>query len=214
MIRISAIAVMLFAGVAHARTIELSDKDCRHMAAIDADAPHLGWAAYGHSGAYHTMYVELTTLGRQGGRAFLIKFPLDRIPEGMRITNAKLVLPVIHVHPRDRRPRVEVRRIMGAWGAGVCHEYRMQIPEKVKWTAPGAMMPGKDRARRPTAAVRVSDNGDLEFNVTQDVELFAVGAVENNGWIITIDDEHALVRFDSPTWSPGRWKLLVTFEPR
>lgn len=199
---------------AMARTIEMTDKDCELMAAIDAEAPNQSWASNGSGGSYSSMYIFLDARGRRGNRSFLIQFPLDQIPKGMRITNAELTMPAEQVYPEARQPRVQIRRIIGPWGAGVNHIYRMQRPEKKKWSSPGASASGRDVARRPSAVVRCKESKNIDVNVTQDVELWVSGTVENHGWIITLDEDHSLVRFTSPTWSPGTWKLRVTFEPR
>lgn len=202
------------AAVASARTIELTDIDCKRIAGIDAEAPHQSWASSGAGGSYNSMYIYLDARGRRGNRSFLIQFPLDSVPEGMRITNAELTMPAQQVYPESRQPRVQLRRIIGPWGAGVNHVYRMQRPEKKKWTSPGASASGRDVARRPSAVVRCKESKNIDVNVTQDVELWVSGEVENHGWLITLDEDHSLVRFASPTWSPGNWKLRVTFEPR
>ena len=46
-----------------------------------------------------------------------------------------------------------------------------------------------------------------------DAELWYLGAVPNNGWIVTLETEGE-ARFRSPTHNPGTWKLSVTYEPR
>ena len=54
---------------------------------------------------------------------------------------------------------------------------------------------------------------DALFSEEKPAELWYLGAVPNNGWIVTLETEGE-ARFRSPTHNPGTWKLSVTYEPR
>lgn len=200
---------------ASGRTIELTDLDCELMAAIHEEAPLLSWAGGGANGVYGNFTLDFDSRGQRDRQAFLIQFPLqNRIPEGMRIVRAELIVPLATVYPEELQPRLALRRLEASWGIGVCYLYRQQLPEVLPWAEPGALAPGKDRARRPSAVVRTKTIGDLSIDVTQDVEIWNAGLMANYGWILELDEDSALVRMYSPPWSPGTWKLRITFEPR
>ena len=203
------LAVVLPHASVIARTITITDLDCRRMAMISSEAPRSSWAGHqAAAGEFSNYYAELYSTG-----AMLIQFPLDRIPAGQRITNAELILPVAHLYPGGDQ-RLYVRRLIGDWGVGVSHQYRMTRPMKVEWTQPGARGAATDRVVRPTAVLRTSTPGDHSLNVTQDVELWYSGQVPNQGWIMTVDDPNVLVRLGSPTfYGKGLWKLHITYEP-
>jgi len=188
-----------------ARTVAITDEDCDRMAAITAEAPNLGWAGFETGGGFAPIYIEL-----QRQRAFLIRYPIDKlIPKGQRITQAEWVIPVVYCNGEQK---LYVHRILGEWGAGVCHKYRSVRPQKVEWITPGARG-ASDRAVKPSATPRVNEIGDLVVNVTQDVELWYSGASKNNGWIVTVDDG-GFLRLSSPVWTTrGNWKLRITYEP-
>jgi len=204
--------LMLIAGPVLARTVVITDLEIRKMAVIDGIAPRLSWAATGSAGNYSNFHIELSSTA-QNRPTVLIQFPLKKVPDDMRVTSAELVFVSHLVYP-DVSPRLHVRRIIGDWGPGVCHMYRRTRPEKVEWTEPGAEALGFDRARRPTAIVRLKAPGEHVVNVTEDVELWCSGAAENHGWMIYMDDPGAIARINNPPWSPGHWKLRITFEPR
>ena len=176
---------------------------------ISSEAPRSSWAGLQSSaGEFSNYYGELYNTG-----AMLIQFPLDRIPVGQRITNAELIIPVALVYPAVEQ-RFYVRRLIGDWGVGVSHQYRMTRPMKVEWTQAGARGAASDRVAKPTAVLRTSTPGHHAVNVTQDVELWYSGQVPNQGWIMTIDDPNVLIRLSSPTfYGKGLWKLHVTYEP-
>lgn len=205
---VAAVCVLVSAA-ASARTIELTDLDCEQMAAIGPQAPRSSWVAYESGvGEFSTIYFDLVA-----ERSFLIRYPLDRIPAGQRITRAEWVLPVVLTSPAGER-RLNVRRIVGAWGPGVCHQFRTQRPKPIPWALPGAAGISTDRANQPSAVVRISGAGEQVVNVTEDVELWYTGAVENHGWILSVDDPTGLIRLYSPCYSGrGMYKLRITYEP-
>ena len=192
-----------------ARTITVTDINCRRIAVISSEAPRSSAAGIQSSnGEFSNFFADIYSTG-----AVLIQFPLDRVPAGQRITNAELIVPLIYVYPAVEQ-RFYVRRLIGDWGPGVSHQYRMTRPMKVEWTQPGARGAATDRVARPTAVLRTSTAGDHSLNVTQDVELWYSGQVPNHGWIMTVDDPNVLLRFGSPTYNgKGLWKLHVTYEP-
>lgn len=203
------VAAALLPASLHAKTIVLTDEDCEQMAAIAAEAPRMSWAGYEASaGVFSGIFLDLypTT------RSFLIRYPIDRIPKGQKITKAEWVIPATLSSAGEQR--LYVRRIIGEWGAGVCHDYRMTRPKKVEWNTPGGRGASKDRALKPSAVVRINGVGEYPINVTEDVELWYTGAAANNGWTVNLEDENSWVRLISPVHTPrGSWKLQITFEP-
>jgi hypothetical protein len=197
------------APTAHARTIELTDYDCDRMAVLSPQAPLSGWAAAEiAAGEFSTVHVDMRV-----DRAMLIRYPLDRIPEGQRITRAEWVVPIALSIPAGPQ-RLLVRRIIGPWGVGVSHQFRMQRPKQVAWTAPGAASAGADRAAQPSAVARCDGPGEVTINVTEDVELWYTGAAENQGWLLSVEDPAALIRLNSPFYTGhGNYKLRITYEP-
>jgi hypothetical protein len=207
-------ALVLFAfccSQVSARTIELNDFDCDRMAVISPQAPRSGWAMTELGPGEFTT----TLLDIRAERAFLVRYPLTRIPEGQRIARAEWIVPVGLISTSvGGDVKLHVRRIIGGWGAGVCHEYRMLRPTPTKWSQPGASAPAADRVSQPSAIVAVPGPGELTINVTEDVELWYTGAAKNQGWIVTVEDPAALVRLNSPLWAgQGQFKLRITYEP-
>jgi hypothetical protein len=205
-------AFVLLLGVAplSARTIVLTDEDCDDMAVISEDAPNLSWAMYESStSVYSTYVVQLTSK-----RAVLVRYPLDKIPKGQRITSAEWVVPVSYL---AGTPHWQLRRVLVDWGIGVCHKYRQTYPKKVKWSKPGARGISSDRALKPTAKVKLTEVKDVAFNVTEDVELWYSGGTANNGWILT-EENDGIIQMPGPLspWvsGKGRWKLRITYEPK
>ncbi len=195
---------------AWARTIVLTDQDCEQMAAISADAPRMSWAAtvYGAGFEYSNHVIDLTPK-----TAFLIRYPLENIPRGQRITKAEFIVPYMQVSPAGGA-RVQVRRLLKEWGAGVSHQHRMVRPQRAEWHTPGARGLGQDRAGEPTATATLKGMGEQIFNVTEDVEVWYAGAAPNYGWILSAEDQDVFVRLRSPFYgSPKSWKLRITFEP-
>lgn len=191
-----------------ARTIEMTDADCDRMACIGLQAPRSSWMMTElGAGEYSTLFLDI-----KSERSFLIRYPLDRIPPGQRITRAEWILPISIVNP-PADGRLYVRRIIGPWGVGVCHDFRMQRPKKLPWTVPGAGGASTDRATQASVIARVKP-GEVTINVTEDVELWYTGAAENQGWIVTVEDPALLVRVHSPLWAgTGLLKLRITYEP-
>lgn len=198
------------ATTAAARTIELTDYDCDRMAVIGPQAPRSGWAMTEvAAGEFSTMYLDL-----RAERAFLVRYPLTRIPDGQRIARAEWIVPVGLISSASE-PKLHVRRILGEWGAGVCYDYRTLRPKPLAWTQPGAAGVSTDRAAQPSAVAAVKGMGELAINVTEDVELWYTGVAANQGWIVTVEDPTALVRLNSPLWSGhGTFKLRITYEPQ
>lgn len=195
--------------VSSARTIELTDFDCDRMAVLSPEAPRSGWAMTEVAPGQFTS----TLLDLRAERVFLVRYPLDRIPPGQRIVRAEWMVPVDLIAGAGE-VKLHVRRIIGEWGVGVCHEFRMRRPKQIPWKQPGAQGVSTDRAAQPTAVVNVSEGGEITLNVTEDVELWNTGAAENQGWLVTIEDPAALIRLSSPLWGgQGRYKLRVTYEP-
>jgi len=64
-----------------AKTIILTDEDCERMAFIQAGAPRWSWGGYDIS----TTSQSTSQLYMYNDRAFLICFPLDKIPKGQKI---------------------------------------------------------------------------------------------------------------------------------
>jgi len=180
------------------------------MAAISADAPHMSWAAtvYGTAVEYSNHVIDLTPK-----QAFLIRYPLESLPRGQRITKAELIVPFSQVSPAGG-VRVQVRRLLKEWGAGISYQYRMTRPQRVEWHTPGARGLGQDRAAEATATATLKGLGEQIFNVTEDVELWYTGATANNGWVLSAEDQDVFVRLRSPYYGyPKYWRLRITFEP-
>ncbi len=211
--RLMLAGLMLLASAAPlgARTITLTAEDADRMAVLDPRSPRLSWAAYRVAA---DAVVSGPNLQLFNNMAVLIRFPLDRIPKDQRIVKAELVLPrAEHV---DNPPRLELRRLQADWGPGVCHIYRMTVPQKVEWAQPGGRGPG-DRAEKISATFQTKKGEELTADVTEDVELWYTGATANRGWIMTFESGYA-VYFPSP-YSPHadggkHWQLRITFEPR
>lgn len=201
--------VLLLNGSAAARTIVLTDEDCEKMACISAESPKSGWAAMeAQTSTFTTAYLEFFP-----GRNFLIRFPIERIPKGQKITKAELQFVTNYQGAAEQR--LYLRRVLVDWGVGVCWQYRMQRPKKLEWSQPGCAGATKDRAARATAVIRSPASGEKLVNVTEDVELWYTGASKNYGWSLSLEDQEGYIRVHSPLYPPGRgsWKLRVTYEP-
>jgi hypothetical protein len=202
------VCVVVLALPASARTIILTDADCERMAFIQAGAPLWGWGGY-----------DITTDQQSTGqlylsvdRAFLICFPLDKIPKGQKILKAELTFTTVLQSGGEQR--LNVWRILQPWGAGVCWRYVAQRPKKVEWKQAGGKAAGADRPAKPSAILRTTENGVKTLNVTEDVELWYTKAAQNQGWMLTVDDPDVLISLASPVWSArGSFKLQITFEP-
>ena len=205
------IALVLLLGLGAdlpAKTIVLTDVECERMAFIQAGMPRWSWGGYdittnSQSTAQFYMYND---------RAFLICFPLERIPKGQKIVKAELSFTTILQTPGEQK--LHLRRIRASWGAGVCWQYASVRPKKVEWKQPGARGAGSDRAAKASAVVRTPEGGEKVANVTEDVELWYTGTAANHGWTIALEDPDAYVILTSPVWSNrGSWKLRITYEP-
>ena len=192
-----------------ARTIELTDFDCDRMAVISPQATKSSWAMTELGpGEFTTTLLDL-----RAERAFLVRFPLDRIPEGQRIARAEWIVPVDFITSTSE-VKLYVRRLLGEWGPGVSYDFRMQRPKPIAWNQPGAKGVSTDRASQPSAVITVPGPGELTINVTEDVELWYAGVAENQGWIVNVEDPAGLVRLASPLWAgQGKYKLRITYEP-
>jgi hypothetical protein len=203
---------LLVAAPLSARTMDLLDEDCERVAVISAAAPRLSWAC----AEWPERGVFTTNLGfpLRTGHALLICFPIEQIPKGQRVRSAELTLPVWNA---DGPGRITVRRILGDWGPGVCHQYRTIRPKPVEWAKPGVRGIGSDCATKPTAILNVTEKGDKTVNVFKDVEMWYNGDAANHGWIISADDQNTSLNMKSPisSYPSGRgvWKLSVEFVP-
>jgi hypothetical protein len=179
------------------------------MAVISPQAPRSSWAATEIGpGEFSSILLDL-----RAERAFLVRFPLDRIPAGQRIARAEWIVPVDLISSTGE-VKLHVRRLLGDWGSGASYDFRTQRPKPVAWSQPGAKGVSTDRASQPSAVVKVPGPGELTINVTEDVELWYTGVAENQGWIVTVEDPAALVRLGSPLWTgQGKYKLRITYEP-
>lgn len=196
-------------GPAAARTIVLTARDADMMAAIAAEAPRHSWAA----GTYDTGVFSASQVDLQGGRGFLIRYPLDVIPPGQRIMNAQWRLPVIEAEPEESR--LYIWRLLGEWGAGVSYLNRRAGGEEEPWAKPGARANSVDRSGRPTAVIKPTDPQELTINVTRDIELWYSGLGRNHGWLLSIEDDTTAVSLESPFWEGmDLWELRITYVPR
>ena len=204
------VCLLVLPALASAKTIVLTDGICDRMAAINARAPRMSWAAYEPTASF--FYSSTVDIGTDGG--FLFRFPLDQIPPGHRITKAELLIPVAYFYGTNRR--MYVWRMTSEWGPGTCWQYRMITPEKkIEWGEAGARAAGTDRATRPTAVMAFPpEPGERIINVTQDVELWNTGAAKNQGWLITVEDPDSVLRFTCPIYQPDIVKLRITYEPQ
>src|SRR5947207_11024952 len=105
---LAAVTLSLTTGSAlHAKTIILTDEDCERMAAIGSEAPRLSWVGYESTpGEFNGIYIDLVP-----SRAFLIRYPLEKIPKGQRITSAEWSIPVILISPASEQ-KLHIRRII------------------------------------------------------------------------------------------------------
>ncbi|MEO6847022.1 MAG: hypothetical protein ABI443_06090 [Chthoniobacterales bacterium] len=147
-----------------ARTISVKSEDCDLMASIAEEGPRHSWASYitGHNIARNDI------LNMIPAHRFLIRYPLDKIPPGQRITNAEWSFLVGSVTTNSR---LFVWRLLVDWGPGVNYFYRRLRPTPILWSVPGAQGSATDRAMRPTAIVTIQQQGEQTVNVTEDVEL-------------------------------------------
>lgn len=206
--RLAILLLLAFAATVPAKTIILSDMDCERMAFIQAGAPRWSWGGYDVS----TSAQSTGQLYMYSDRAFLICFPLEKIPKGQKILKAELTFTSILQNPGEQK--LHLRRILAPWGAGVCWQYASIRPKKVEWKQAGGRGAGSDRAAKASAVIRTSEGGEKVVNVTEDVELWYTGAAANHGWMLSMEDPDVYVSLMSPVWSNrGSWKLRITYEP-
>jgi hypothetical protein len=195
-------------GALAARTITISADECDRMGVISATAPRIGWSNEIGTNMYHT-YAQLHLYSNM---AILIRYPLDRIPKGQRITKAEWTVPFTYT--AGVKQRLAVRRLLAEWGTGVCHDFRMVLPKKKQeWARPGGLG-NADRVAKTTAVFMMLNSGQQTVDVTEDVELWYTGAAPNRGWILNLDDPGTAIFMPSPYPTGADWKLQITFEPK
>jgi hypothetical protein len=203
----AAALVLVLAAPAAARTLTLTAGDCDQAAVISDELPRMSWAVLGDSGvvrADHNMRLYTNI-------AALLRYPIERIPPGQRISKAELTLTVNYLYAE--KSEIAVRRLLADWGTGVCHDFRQAHPEKIPWAAPGARGDGKDRVAKPGGVFKIDKIAEYTIDVTEDIDLWYTGGAVNRGWIFNADSGgiHLL-----PPYSPvGRdqWRLRITYEP-
>src|SRR5688500_12489452 len=155
-------ALVLLIGLsvpASAKTIILTDADCERMAFIQAGAPRWSWGGYDVS----TSSQSTAQFYMYNDRAFLICFPLDRIPKGQKILKAELTFTSALQTPGEQK--LHLRRILAPWGPGVSWQYASVRPKKLEWAKPGGRGAGADRAARASAVARTTEAGEKVVNV-------------------------------------------------
>lgn len=186
-----------------ARTITLKPEALDAFAVLSEANTMNGWAAYNYD------YTRYTADSAGGGPAtsYLLRYSLDQIPKGMRITHAEWTI----AH-NVSGANVSVWRVLAEWGLGACFQYRATYPQKLEWSVAGARGKSTDRATNPTAKGQFVNGQLLSVNVTQDVEMWYNGAAPNRGWLITFD---SFALLHSPTHGGHRtkWTLTITYEP-
>ncbi len=193
----------LLAAPLHARTISLSSESLEAFAALSETNTINGWACYNYD------YTRYTGVALGGGpqTSYLLRYSLDRIPKGMRITHAEWTI----AH-NVSGANVNVWRVLADWGLGVCYQYRKTYPEKTEWSIAGAKGKSIDRATNPTATGQFVNGELLTVNVTPDIEMWYNGAAPNRGWLITFDTG-ALLFSPISDGHRAKWLLTVTYEP-
>jgi hypothetical protein len=188
---------------AFCRTITLKPEALDAFAALSEAHPMNGWACFNYDG---TRYVS-SVPGVGPSNSLLVRYSLDQIPKGMRITHAEFTI----AH-NVSSAKVNVWRILAEWGLGVCHQFRMTHPEKRAWSVAGARGKSTDRATNPTASGKFVDGQLLTVNVTPDVELWYTGAAPNRGWLLTFESG-ALLHSVTHDGHRFKWQVRVTYEP-
>src|SRR5690349_8014929 len=122
---LAAIAVVLVptAPVA-ARTITLTGGDCDDVAILNSDVPRISFGVVTDNGVVRADH----DLRRYTNTAVLLRYPIEKIPKGQRITKAELTLAVNYLYANQNE--IAVRRLLTPWGTGVCHDFRQSFPEK------------------------------------------------------------------------------------
>ena len=186
-----------------ARTIIIKADALDAFAALSETNVRNGWATYNYD---NTRYINSAT-GGAPTTSYLLRYSLDQIPKGMRITRAEWTI----AH-NVASTKVNVWRVLADWGIGACFQYRTTYPKRQEWSVAGARGKSTDRATNPTASGQFVNGQLLTVNVTQDVEMWYTGAAPNRGWLITFD---GFALLHSPTHGGHRhkWQLTVTYEP-
>jgi len=191
---------------ASARTITLTADDCDQLAIISEAQPNLSWVpAQMGPGIYET-WVQVHLFPNMSA---LLRFPLDKIPKGQRITKAEFSFPVGYIASTKE---VHLRRMVAEWGTGVCHNYRMVFPKKLEWAKPGGRGITSDRANKTSAVLKLEKLGVYTADMTEDVELWYTGAVPNRGFVVSIEDGAIYMSSFYP--NGAEWKLQITYEPQ
>jgi hypothetical protein len=196
-------ALLSLAAPLHARTITLSTESLDAFAALSESNTINGWACYNYDYARYAG----ASLGGGPQTSYILRYSLDSIPKGMRITHAEWTIAhnVSSAH-------VNVWRLLADWGLGVCYDYRATYPKKVEWSVAGAKGKSTDRATNPTVTGQFVNGQLLTVNVTQDVEMWYSGAAPNRGWLITFDS-FALLHSAVQDGHRAKWQLVITYEP-
>jgi hypothetical protein len=186
-----------------ARTVTLKPEALDAFAVLSEANTMNGWAAYNYD---YTRYAA-DSAGGGPATSYLLRYSLDQIPKGMRITHAEWTI----AH-NVSGANVSVWRVLAEWGLGACFQYRETYPKKIEWSVAGARGKSTDRATNPTAKGQFVNGQLLSVNVTQDVEMWYNGAAPNRGWLITFD---SFALLHSPTHGGHRtkWTLTITYEP-
>jgi hypothetical protein len=207
-IRLLPVVMLMFAatGSVSARTVTFTADDCDMMAVISEAQPRLSWAPIQMGPGVYDTYNQIQLYPNM---AALMRFPVDKIPKGQRITKAELSVPVDYLASTKE---LHVRRILAEWGTGVCHNYRMMFPKKLEWAKPGGRGITSDRANKISAVFKLEKAGVQTADVTEDIELWYTGAVPNRGFVISLDE--GVVYMTSFYPNGGNWKLQITYEPQ
>ena len=209
------IVILLFLDLAaDARTFEMTDLDTVMMAAIHEDFPWSSWAGWKNETGLEYGTHEYTA---GINAATLLQFSLDRIPNGQQIVNAELSIP-IHYHSQSKSGcRLHIWRLLVSWGKGVSHRNRQVVPEKLRWSVPGARGVGVDRALAPTRQLNLRRRYNpilgSRVDVTSDVQYWYENPSMNHGWMITTEDQNTWA-YLLPSLKGYRWKLRITYEPK
>jgi hypothetical protein len=205
--------LLLLPLAADARTIEMTDMDTVMMAAIHEDFPLSSWTGWKSETGLEYGTGEYTA-GTHA--ATFVQFPLDCIPEGQQIVNAELIIPVHYDNQYPGGVRLLVWRLLVGWGKGVSHTYRQVVPEKLRWSVPGARGPGVDHALTPTRQVELPREygaSKPQVDVTSDVQFWYENRDKNHGWLITTEDQNTWA-YLLPSLQDYRWVLRITYEPK
>jgi hypothetical protein len=194
------------AGSVSARTITLTADDCDMMAVISEAHARLSWVPIMMGPGVCDTHTQMQLYPNM---AAILRFPLDKIPKGQRITKAEFSVPVEYI---GGTKEFHVRRMLAEWGTGVCHSYRMTFPKKLEWSKPGAKGITSDRANKVSAVFKLEKPGVHTADVTEDIELWYTGAVPNRGFVISLDD--GVVYMTSFYPNGTNWKLQITYEPQ